>query len=196
MFTTIALGLHVYIQKLLAKKYGCNTIIDLWRLKRIKFRKELKSKVPIGIILAVLVYILSRGQIFFAAITSLNITIKKAYRIGKKFTHLTNFESAKIAVVGPLINILLALLASPFNIPLIKPFITINVAIAISYMLPFPGIDGGTIFFGSKPLYVASAIFIGVIALIMNFLSGIATLIIATIFAIAALISYLYCESK
>ena len=169
------------------------------------FRKNLKLKItkkltitsiPIGIILATIIYILSSGQILFAAITSLNITIKKAYRIGKKYTHLTNFESAKIAVAGPLTNIFLALLASPFNIPLIKPFVTINVALAISYMLPLPGIAGGTIFFGSKPLYVISAIFIGIIVLIMNFISLIPALIIAAIFSILGLVSYLVYETK
>jgi Zn-dependent protease len=189
----------------LAKKYGCNAIIDLWKIKRIRLRKQFKIKltkaltitsIPIGVVLAVLIYILSSGQIFFAAITSLNITINKAYRIGKRFTQLTNIESAKIAVVGPLVNILIALLASQSTTPLIKPLVTINLAIAISYMLPLPGIVGGTVFFGSKPLYIASIAFIGIITVLMNFLSFISTLVIAAIFAITALISYLYFESK
>lgn len=142
-----------------------------------------------------MIYILSSGQILFAAITSLDISINKAYRIGKKFANLTNFESAKIAVIGPLTNILLALLATPFNIPFLKPFIAINTAIAISYMLPLPGIDGGTVFFGSKPLYVLSAVFIGLIAVIMNFVGATSTFIIAGLFALIALVTYLFYES-
>lgn len=130
-------------------------------------------------------------QIIFAAITSLNIQINKTYRLGKKYTHLTNIESAKIAVTGPLANIFLALIASQINIPLIKPFITINIILAISYMLPLPGIAGGTVFFGSKPLYVLSLVFIGIIALLMNYISIISSIIIAFIFAFAAVVAYL-----
>lgn len=207
LFTTVSLGLHIYIQKRLAKKYGCNASIELWKLKRlITFRyKELKIKltkkytmvgIPIGIVLSVLIYILSSGQIFFAAITSLNIKINKAYRIGKRYVQLQDIEAAKIAVVGPLVNILLALLASQISMPFIKPLVTINLAIAISYMLPLPGIVGGTIFFGSKPLYIVSVIFIGIIAVIMNFVSFSSTVLIAAVFAVAALVSYLYFESK
>lgn len=182
--------MHIYVQKVLAKKYGCNANLDLWKIKRFTFRKEMQYPLPIGIVLSVLVYILSSGQIFFAAITSLNVVINKAYRIGKKFVHLTNFESAKIAVMGPLINILLALIASPF--PYLDLFVAINIALALSYMLPLPGIDGGTIFFGSKPLYFTSVIFIVAIAMMMNFISAALTLVLAAVFSITALISYLY----
>lgn len=206
LFTTIALTAHFYIQKIIARKYGCTAIVNLWKINRLSLRKQLKlkipltkfsiSSIPLGIILSIIIYILSGGQIFFAAITALSVNIKKSYRIGKKFTNLTNFESAKIAVVGPLTNILLALLASAINIPFLTPFVTINLAIAISYMLPLPGIDGGTIFFGSKPLYLTSLIFMGIIALIMNYMTTISTIIIATVFASLALVTYLHYESK
>lgn len=194
LFTAISLGLHVYIQKFLAKKYSCSASLDLWGIKRLGFKKEIKSSIPIGIILSVLIYILSKGQIFFAAITSLNITVNKAYTIGKKFTHLTNFESAKIAALGPLVNILLALIASP--IPFMKLFVSINIAMALSYLLPLPKLDGGEVFFGSKPLYASLVIFICTIAAIMNFISIPFTLFLAAILSIVALVSYLYYTYK
>jgi Zn-dependent protease len=199
LFVVISLGLHVYLQKVLAKKYGCTASFDLWKIQRISFRKKLKLKraltnytitsIPLGVILSVLVYILSSGQIFFTAITSLNIEINKAYRIGKRYVQLTNFESAKIAVIGPLVNIALALLSTAMNLS--PQFTLINLTLAISYMLPLPGIDGGTIFFGSKPLYVASAAFIGITVILMNLLSIASTIAIAAIFSIIALVIYL-----
>ena len=206
LFTTVSLGLHIYAQKRLAKVYGCKVILDLWKLKRIiTARKDIKIKltkklsityIPIGIILSILTYILSSGQIFFAAITSIETKITKAYRIGKKYVNLTDIESAKIAVVGPLVNIFLALLASQIPSQIAKPLIIINLAMAVSYMLPLPGIAGGTVFFGSKPLYIASLAFIGVIAVLMNFMSTASTVLIAFTFSIAALISYLMYEAK
>ena len=198
--------MHIYAQKRLAKVYGCKVILDLWKLKRIiTARKDIKIKltkkltityIPIGIILSILTYILSSGQIIFAAITSIETKITKAYRIGKKYVNLTDIESAKIAVVGPLVNIFLALLASQIPSQIAKPLIIINLAMAVSYMLPLPGIAGGTVFFGSKPLYIASLAFIGVIAILMNFMSTASTVLIAFTFSIAALISYLMYEAK
>lgn len=207
LFTTVSLGLHLYAQKRLAKKYGCNVVLDLWKLKRIiTFRyQELKIKitkkytmvgVPIGIVLAIITYILSSGQILFAAIISIDTKINKSYRIGKRYSQLTDIESAKIAVVGPLVNIFLALIASQIASQIIKPLAIINLAMAISYMLPLPGIAGGTIFFGSKPLYIASLAFIGVIAILMNFMSAASTILIAFTFSIVALVSYLMYEAK
>jgi Zn-dependent protease len=206
LFTTVSLGLHIYAQKRLAKKYGCNVILDLWKLKRIiTARRDIKIKltkklsityIPIGIILSIFTYILSSGQIIFAAITSIETKINKTYRIGKKYVNLTDIESAKIAVVGPLVNIFLALIASQITAQIAKPLVIINLAMAVSYMLPLPGIAGGTIFFGSKPLYIASLAFIGVIALLMNFMSTASTVLIAFTFSIAALVSYLMYEAK
>ncbi len=194
LFTAVSLGLHVYAQKLLAKRYNCSASLDLWKIKRMGFRKEMKSSIPIGVVLSILVYVLSKGQVFFAAITAMNISVNKAYRIGKKFANLTNFESAKIAALGPLTNILLALIASPFQS--LGLFVSINVAMALSYLLPFPKIDGGEVFFGSKPLYVTLVVFVCTIIAIMDFASVQFALLLAAALSVLALISYLYYTHK
>lgn len=115
---------------------------------------------PLGLILCLLVTILSNGQLFFLAVGQYNLLLRKSSRFGRKTLHITNYEEAKIALAGPMMNIILMVLASLFNNHgTFDTFILLNAMLALFPMLPFPGLAGIKIYFGSRLLYVSSLVF-------------------------------------
>lgn len=191
----IALFAHNKIQKYYAHKIGATTKISLW-ISNFKFvffsyRTTIKG-LPYGILYPVLVTLLSKGQIFFATTTTMEEKVVPGYRLGRRFVKLTEFERSKIAVVAPLTHILIAIILHLIDIPILNNFALVNTMMAISYMVPLPGLLGSTAFFGSKPLYIFSATFILISALLLNFLTSISTIILAGLLAILALFTYFW----
>ncbi|MBI2671496.1 hypothetical protein HYX16_01040 [Candidatus Woesearchaeota archaeon] len=206
ILSLIALGTYIGAQTYLSHKYGSKTDYEIWSIWRIGFAKS--SHLPMklfgslklnyiypGIILPLLVSFLSDGKMYFAAVLSSIITINPIYRFGKG-EHLTEFEEAKIALSGPLSNILMAFIIKIFEINFLKDLMLVNIFIAISYMLPFPGLDGIKVLFGSRYLYLASILFILISSLLLNFINGTAVLILSLIISLTALIVYFYRKNK
>ena len=195
ILSLIALFIHNKVQKYYALKVGATTKISLWK-SRLTFRffyfEKKLTNLPYGAIYPVLVTLLSRGQIFFAATTTTEEKVVPAYRLGRRYLKLAGFERAKIAVIAPLTHIIIAIILRLIDIPILNDFALVNSMMAISAMLPLPGLLGSTVFFESKPLYIFSAVFILISALLLNFLTGISTLIVAAILAVAALLTYFW----
>lgn len=117
-------------------------------------------------------------------------TINPAYRLGRKFTKLTEYENAKLALISPLTAIFVAIIAKMI-LPNIPELVLINSMLAISYMLPLPKLNGSTIFFGSKILYTLSFIFILLTALLLNFVEPLLATFIAIVCAMIITIKYI-----
>ena len=198
-------------QKWTATRYGSVVDYGIWRARRFGFvksmylhkRGESRQKgspiawVPLGVILPLLISFLSEGKVFFAVTGMIVLSSTAAHRLGKQFVNLTEFETSKIAIAGPLACIVFALLLSMVDqtAPLITWLIKINISIAIANMLPLPLIAGGMGFFGSKFFYVFSFVFILVASVIMWYASVLATLLLALIAAIILVaIAYHYGE--
>ncbi len=188
----IALLIHNKVQKYYSSKVGASTELSFWSSqKKILWFKK-KITLPMGAVLPLLITLFSNGQIFFAAPTTTNVSVTPAYRLGRKFLKLTEFEYAKIAVIAPLTHILIAILFNFIDIPLLKDFALVNTMMALSYMLPLPNLLGNTVFFSSKPLYVFSAAFILASALLLNLLTSFYTIIAAVILALTSLFTYFW----
>ena len=187
----IILLIYYRIQKFFAHRLGATIKITLWQAKNLKipFKKK-KIQFPLWIIIPLLISFLSRGQIYFATVLSTELIANPAQRLGRKHIHLTLFEKAKVLVPAPIILILIALLLNPISF--LKDIATVSLMISVFSMLPFPGLAGSEIFFGSKPIYIFSLVFILIIALLLNLLSSTTTLAIAIICGLVALITYLY----
>lgn len=185
----IALLILISTQKYFSRKYGAVVNYELWTTKRFGFWEAMhfKKPFPTGIILPILVALFSTGQILFSAALSFFTKIVPAYRIGKKYTQLTEYEIAKISLFGLLANVLFAVILSVIGKEMFHDLILVNLFIAISYMIPLPGLLGSSIFFGSRNLYVFGLAFILICAILLNFINGILALIIAGVFAIIAL---------
>lgn len=206
LLSTIALLVHHLSQKITAKKFGCQTKHEIWRIKHywfgakshfpitlhFGFTKIILNSFPLGIFLPIIITFLSDGQLFFAATAMCLISVNKAHRIGRKYIRLTNYETAKITLAGPLANILLAIILkifSGFN-PIFDQLILINSMLAISNMIPLPHLDGGSIYFGSRPLFAFSFAFIFGCVILLNHLTIISTLILSMLIAIILVALY------
>lgn len=204
LFSLISILIYLYAQKFLAVKYGCSAILDIWKIQRFglwtsaKFPRKINllitklvvRNIPVGIFLPLIISLLSDGQIFFAAAFATAIVVHPGLRLGKKYRRLTEYESAKIAVMGPLISILIAAIFSFAGI--FKEFVFVNSMLAVFNMLPLPGLAGSTVFFGSRPLYVFGYTFILALAILLNLITFYMALILAAVAAVVALVSYMY----
>lgn len=197
---------HDFAHDLMAKKYGFISEYRVWGIKRFGFGKERFPKsfnlfgrkvtinsFPIGMFLALLVMLLSNGRAFFSAVSSYGLVIKKTHRIGKRFIEVTDFEEAKIALAGPMANILLAIIFMLFNSAgNFDTIIMINSWMAFWDMFPLPGLDGSKVFWGSKPLYIFSFLFIIGTVILSRVLSALPALLLAIGVALLFFIVYIY----
>jgi len=114
---------------------------------------------PMGLIMALIISIVSGGAIIFAAPGAVMISNRYMTRLGFRFVHLTREDMGKIAVMGPVINILLAFVFKAFQIlspesTILQMGIVINIFLATFNLLPFPPLDGSKVFNWSRILWV------------------------------------------
>ncbi len=95
ILTGLSVGLHELAHEFAGQRYGVKIITKTWK--------------PI-LLLALLSTLFTNGWIVFAAVWSILI-ISPTYRIGRKALHSGPYERAKIAAVGPAVNIALLLIA-------------------------------------------------------------------------------------
>ena len=193
ILSLMVLFVYYRIQKYFAKRAGALTKIHLWKAGNFKFPfQKKKTQLSLWLIVPIIVSLLSLGQIFFAAVLSTEIIVKPAYRVGRKFRRLSEFEYAKINVSAPIVLILIALVLNPF--PIFKDIVLITSMVSIFSMLPLPKLPGIEIFFGSRALYVFSIAFILIIAAILKLqsLPSFSILILALFIAIVIFIVFLW----
>jgi Zn-dependent protease len=159
------------------------------------FNKEfLIESFPLGLVLSLLVTIFSNGQLFFLAVGQYNLLIERHSRFGRKFLEVTHFEEAKIALAGPMVNIVLMVIAALFNQKgIFDTFILVNAWLALFHMLPLPKLAGTKILFGSRVLYAFSFTFM-IAMVILVYTVGVIPLLLISLLcgAIFASIAYYF----
>lgn len=194
IFCLIIYTVHAFSQKLTANFFEHEV-----EFTHISIKKKIKEihrsiTIPIGPLITFFITLISNGKFIFLILNSFDLKSNKTNRLGRKWTNIKDFEEAQIALAGPLSDILLLIL---FKLLLPLSFVFskgmfIASTIAIFNMLPLPKVDGSRIFFGSRPLYVASLIFIIIFVILIFQLSIIQTLILALILSLVVGILYLY----
>jgi len=203
----ISIFLYDFAHDFAARKYGFFSEHRIWGIKRFSlsgkerfprsirlFGKEFKVRAfPLGIFIAIFLALFSNGHIYFAAVSSYRLMIRKSHRLGKKFVEVTDFEDAKIALAGPIMCIFIAIFFNIFNSAgTFDDVILINSLIAVYHMLPLPGLDGMKVYAGSKPLFVFAFLFIIGAAILMSYLSTFAALLLTILLAALFMMIYLY----
>lgn len=201
ILTGISLLIKIIAQKKAAIASGARANFELWRIHRLGFSQARKIKWSFinwvsnaWLIVPLLISLFSNGQIPFAAPGTIKVTESPAYRLGKKYSFTTEFEVAKIALIGPITNILFALIIKTIfgTSGIAGALIFINIAMAISNILPIPKLDGGQVFFGSLLLYIFGTTFILGCAALIYFLTFSSTLILSLIIALTVLSLFYY----
>ena len=143
--------------------------------------------------LCLLVALLSNGKLFFTAVSSYGLVIKKTHRFGHKMVEVTDLEEAKIALAGPMANIMLALVCKLINADALADMVLINSIMPVFDMLPIFGLDGMKVLMGSRPMYIFSFVFILALAILLYTLeSALPALVIAAAIALILFIGYMW----
>ncbi len=125
LLTAFSVAIHELAHAFIGQHYGVRIITKTWK--------------PM-LLLALLFTFLTNGWLVFAAIWSI-IIISPVYRIGRKFPHTGPYERAKMAVVGPLVNIILLIvggvLYSISPIFIFEKLMFINGTLAVFNLFPF-----------------------------------------------------------
>ncbi|HZX12645.1 MAG TPA: hypothetical protein VFE88_04285 [Candidatus Nanoarchaeia archaeon] len=170
---SIAVLAHELSHKLTARKFDANSTYHLLTIKHLIFKKELKKPLPLYSLIALFLALTSKGKLFFTGIGGNTITSTERQRTGRKYPLVSGYEQALILLSGPLANVFLVLLASVLEKSLsteFPTFISVNLLLALWYMIPLPGFDGNGILFGSRFVYVFGLSFI-LSAFLLKFLS-------------------------
>tara|TARA_Y100000034_G_scaffold118928_1_gene160175 strand:+ start:1367 stop:2110 length:744 start_codon:yes stop_codon:yes gene_type:complete len=194
---SISILFKEFIKKCYAKIYGASSEHKIWNIQRIGLRAKhrLKYKIPIGIILPLLITIFSLGHLYFPITSESSISFSKTKRTGRKFINLPEWEEAKISLMGPFSSLFLVFLFKILSI--ITPFsfssiIFVNSLLAVFYMLPFPQIEGGKVFFGSKTYFVLAFTFILLSVFLINVAGILETIILSSILALLIALIYFW----
>lgn len=148
-----------------------------------------------GLVLALIITFLSRGELIFLAPGGIIIHHLAGLRLGRYRYGMQMRTFGWIAAAGPLANIVLAvffklMLLLPLNPVLINKAIYINVWLAVFNMLPIPPLDGSKMFYSSRATYALLMGFIIAIAVLLSYVSITLSLILSAIIAIIVLIIY------
>lgn len=156
LFFAIIFLVNILVKKLTAYYLEAGAETKIWQFQRFGFKEShyLKTPIPIGIILPLLVSIASLGNYYWLAATQTEIRALKS-RVAKKhdfysYSELTEFHIASICAAGIAACLILAFLAYLFNLPELGK---LAIFFSLFNMLPLGNLDGTKIFFGSLILW-------------------------------------------
>ncbi|MBS3107711.1 hypothetical protein J4468_02240 [Candidatus Woesearchaeota archaeon] len=187
----ITFMVHVFGHKVVASIYGATVTTKNWAIQRywITQRAHLPiamnffgarykiNSLYIGVVIGIIVTLISNGKFWFAGLESQELSIDRFKRLGKGGIAISKWEVAKIAIAGSMANVILIFLLGIFNSSgIFDKFILIGGLFAIYSMFPLPGLDGNTVYFESKPLYIFGFCFIVLSFFLLQFLTAGATL--------------------
>ena len=157
----IILIVHITAKKLTAYFYEAEEEIKIWTFQRYGFyrRSYLRTPVPIGIILAFFLSLISSGNIPWFAVTESEIkpTVARAARRHDyySFLEMSEWNLALVSAFGIGSIIVLSIFAYLLNFP---DLARAAIYFACFNMLPLGKLDGTRLFFGSRMLYAILAV--------------------------------------
>ncbi len=124
-----------------------------------------------GLLGGLILSFMSYGKIIFLAYGSFHLNIMEKHRLGYFRHYLGYFDNGKVAVAGPLANLVAAMIfKSMLFLPetLVSKLVFVNVLFAITNMLPIPPLDGAHVMYATRTLYpFTMAAVIGAAALLL-----------------------------
>lgn len=147
---------YVVTQKLTAYYHEAVTETKVWNIQRHGFPEKAysKSPIPIGLIIAVILPLLTMGRGKWLALTQTEIVARKA-RVARRhgfysFPELTEWHIGSIAASGIIALFGLSVLSYIFGFTLISK---LSVYFAFYNLIPYGNLDGSKVFFGSPGLW-------------------------------------------
>jgi len=158
----IIISVNVIMKKIVGYLLELEVKVGFWSWYQYGFRKDAHFKKPLPMAwLPLFISLFSRGFLGWLAILEFDVGAKTE-RVSRKhglyrFTEVTEWHVAWIAVWGIIANIVLALLAYFAGFEL---FSKLSIYYAAWSLVPLSSLDGSKIFFGSKALWMTVATFV------------------------------------
>ena len=161
----IIIVLNVLIKKAVAYYFEAKTITKVWGVSQFWFTVRSHFKKPLPMIwLPIVLSFFTKGLVnFWFGILEFDIK-PKTERVSKRhglyrFSEMTDWHIALIAVAGIIINLVLAILGYLAGF---ETFAKLNIWFAAWSIIPLSGLDGSKIFFGSRPLWFTMLVIVGI----------------------------------
>jgi len=191
LLALIILGVNTFGKKLTARFYDSNAVINHWNLGRYGLGKTavFKKPFPMWVFTPIIIAFITLPMytIKWLAVTTFDASPLPS-KAKRKFSEVTEWDLALIAIGGILFNLILAFISHLLGFGY---FAKLNVLFAIFNLIPISQLDGAKIFFGSRILWI-SGIILTLAILVLLDISGIIAIIVIALLIAAAVISLFY----
>lgn len=160
IFFAIILAVYTSAKKLTAYYYEADEETRIWTAERFGLGEwaHLRMPIPIGILLAFFLPIMSFGAIPWFALTESEVRPTEVRAVRRhdffSFAEMTEWHLAMISAAGIASMFLIVVLAYIFNYPVLAK---LSIYYAAFNLLPLGKLDGSKVFFGSYILYAIIA---------------------------------------
>lgn len=144
--------------------------IKFWSWYQYWVRKDSHFKRPLPMFwLPLILSLISKGYFWWLAILEFDVT-SKVERVSKRhglyrFTEVTEWHIAGIAVAAIIVNLILAIIAYVIPISGFETFAKLSIYYCAWSIVPLSSLDGSKIFFASRKLWLITAIIVGILTL-------------------------------
>jgi len=202
----IMIFLNALACELAVLKFGCDAEYRLWGTRNIPWtvkklfghlrgKERFKKEVPLWLIVPLLCIFATLGFVKWLSVLVFEAVPVHISRMkkGRLYADLTEWDLALIASLGPLVNILIAIVSkliagSSASGSLFGVFATMNIWYAFFNLLPLSDFNGAKIFYGSKILWAFLFIFTLVILILLGITNVVTTVIAAVILGLIAVV--------
>lgn len=155
----IIISLTASIKKMIGHLLEIDVQTKFWSIYQWGFRKDAHFKTPTPLLwVPLIISLFSKGLVWWLAILEFEVN-PKTERVSKRhglyrFTQVTEWHIAWIAVWGIITNIILSILGYLSGFEL---FARLNIYYALWSLVPISNLDGSKIFFSSRGLWTTIA---------------------------------------
>jgi Zn-dependent protease len=157
------------------------------------FRVEFKPFMY-GLIAGLVLAFMSYGKLIFLAYGGIQFHMMESHRLGYFRYRTSMFVLGRVSALACLANLFVAILFKMMTFlpdAFVHKMVLINVLFAITNLLPIPPLDGVSLLFASRMIYLSMFVFVSVVGVLLltNWLSLIWVLLIG--FALGTIVAYL-----
>ena len=211
----IMIILNALACEIAVSRFGCDAEYRLWGTRNISWtvkklfrhlreKERFKKEVPLWLIVPLVCIFVTLGLVKWLAVLVFEAVPVHLSRMkkGRLYAELTEWDLALIASLGPLINVLIAIVSKFISGRLasgnlFEIFAVMNIWYAFFNLLPLSDFNGAKIFYGSKILWAFLFIFTLVILILLGITNIVTTLIAAVVLGlISVVLIFLFFERR
>ena len=188
LMAVVILAVNFGAKKLAASLFDCNISFNLWAVKQFGFARSrhFKKPFPMWIVFPLVLAWASLGALKWIAVTVFDAS-PSPVALRRRYSEISEWELALIAVAGPFANILLALILQAFSL---HEFAMFSALFAVLSLIPFSQLDGTKVLFGSRMLWIFSILLTLIVYILLGITNLTATVIAAVLIALAGVVLY------